>query len=71
LSEGIGQGSSSEVATSLRQRLESHSFLVVTILGELDANPIIKEFLYETYPVFEQGEDFVIFDLRSQNESHE
>jgi hypothetical protein len=71
LSEAIKQGSASEAATSLRNRLESHSFLVVTILGELDANPIIKEFLYETYPVFEQGEDFVIFDLRSQNESHE
>ena len=69
LSEAIKQGLSSEAATSLRHRLESHSYLVVTILSELDANPSIKEFLYEIYPVFELGEDFVIFDLHPQIES--
>jgi hypothetical protein len=71
LNKALQQDPSSDAVTSLRKRLESHSFLVVTILSELDANPIIKEFLYETYPVYEQGEDFVIFDLRSQSESYE
>jgi len=46
------------------ERLSGHSFFVVTLLGELDAQPALKAYLYDTFPVAEQGDDFVIFDLR-------
>jgi hypothetical protein len=47
-------------------RLAGHSFFVVTLLGELDAQPVLKEYLYENYPMAERGDDFVVFDLRGR-----
>jgi hypothetical protein len=35
-----------------------------TMLDELDAQPQFKALLYATYPVFDQGNGYVIFDLR-------
>jgi 4-amino-4-deoxy-L-arabinose transferase-like glycosyltransferase len=35
-----------------------------TMLDELDAQPQFKALLYATYPVFDQGKGYVIFDLR-------
>jgi hypothetical protein len=50
----------------ITERLAGHSFFVVTLLGELDAQPALKEYLYANYPVAAQGDDFVVFDLRGQ-----
>lgn len=69
LAKSLSSDSAPEAQALLRSQLEEHSFLVVTILGELEANPIIKQFLYETYPVFAEGDDFVIFDLHSARET--
>ncbi len=49
----------------LQARLEGRSFFVITLLGELEKQPTLKSYLYETYPVYESGDDFVIFDLRA------
>jgi hypothetical protein len=38
-------------------------FLVVTQSGKLDQQPEIKDFIYKTYPVFAEGQGYVIFDL--------
>jgi hypothetical protein len=38
-------------------------FLCRHLLGEPDA-VALKAYLYDTFPVAEQGDDFVIFDLR-------
>jgi hypothetical protein len=40
------------------------SFLVVTQMGKLDQQPEIKDFITKTYPVFAEGQGYIIFDLR-------
>lgn len=50
----------------LRQQLAGGSYFVVTLLGELDNQPVLKSFLYDHYPIAHEGEDFVIFDLRQE-----
>lgn len=46
------------------ERLAGHSYFVTTLLGELEAQPELERYLAERFPVFERGEDFVIYDLR-------
>jgi 4-amino-4-deoxy-L-arabinose transferase-like glycosyltransferase len=39
-------------------------YFVVTMFGELDNQPIIKDLLYTHYPIFAQTDEYVIFDLQ-------
>jgi hypothetical protein len=39
-------------------------YFVVTMFGELDSQPVIKELLYSHYPIFAQTDEYVIFDLQ-------
>jgi len=48
----------------IRGQLEGADFFVVTLLGELENQPTLRSFLYENYPVYAQGDDFVVFDLQ-------
>jgi hypothetical protein len=36
----------------------------VTLFGELDAQPALKDRLYNNYPIYAQGDGYVLFDLR-------
>lgn len=38
-------------------------YFLVTMLGELDKQPALKDFLYTYYSIKDQGDDYVIFDL--------
>ena len=38
-------------------------YFVVTAFSELDSQPQLKEILYDDYPVFSEGNGFIIFDL--------
>jgi hypothetical protein len=44
--------------------VEGSDLFLVTDFAEFDRQPDIKEILYETYPIYDQGEGFIIFDLR-------
>jgi len=39
-------------------------FFLVTAFSELDAQPELKELLYQNYPIYAQGDGFMLFDLR-------
>ncbi|MBU2610112.1 MAG: glycosyltransferase family 39 protein [Chloroflexi bacterium] len=39
-------------------------FFVITMLNELDAQPYLKKILYDNYPIYAQGDWYIIFDLR-------
>lgn len=39
-------------------------YFVVTMFGELDNQPVVKDLLYTHYPVFAQTDEYVIFDLQ-------
>jgi len=38
-------------------------YFLVTLLGEFDNQPVIKNLLYENYPVYVQTDEYIIFDL--------
>ena len=44
--------------------VEGRDLFLVTDFAEFDRQQDIQDILYETYPIYDQGEDYVIFDLR-------
>jgi hypothetical protein len=47
-------------------RIEGYDFFVITLMDELDNQPYLKNILFNHYPIYDQGEDYIIFDLRQQ-----
>ncbi|MCX6036385.1 MAG: glycosyltransferase family 39 protein [Chloroflexi bacterium] len=39
-------------------------YFLVTMFGELDNQPVVKDLLYTHYPIFAQTDEYVIFDLQ-------
>jgi 4-amino-4-deoxy-L-arabinose transferase-like glycosyltransferase len=39
-------------------------YFLVTLFGELDKEPTVKDLLYKDYPIYAQGPYYVIFDLQ-------
>jgi hypothetical protein len=39
-------------------------YFLVTMFGELDNEPAIKDLLYKNYPIYAQTDEYVIFDLQ-------
>ncbi len=50
---------------------EGKDFFLVTMFHELDRQPELKNILYSNYPIVDEGNDFVIFDLRRKLEPSE
>jgi hypothetical protein len=51
----------------LKQRFQELAagkhFLVITQMNRLEQQPEIRDFIYTTYPIFDEGPGYVIFDL--------
>jgi len=47
------------------ERTSGSDMFVITLLDELDKQPYLKKNLYDHYPIFSQGEDYLVFDLRA------
>ena len=63
LREILGQSGSEDSIEVVAEQLEGRSLFVVTILSDLDKLPVLKRYL-ETRPVFAQGDDYIVYDLR-------
>jgi hypothetical protein len=59
-----GTGESSE--EWIRAQLGGADLFVVTLLGELENQTVLRSFLYDHHAIYAQGEDFVVFDLRQE-----
>jgi hypothetical protein len=46
------------------ESVEGRDLFLVTNFPEFDRQPDVKEILFDTYPIYEQGEGYLIFDLR-------
>jgi len=57
-------GSTEDPLQAFKADAAGKDLFVDTMLDELDAQPEFKALLYATYPVFDQGQGYVIFDLR-------
>jgi 4-amino-4-deoxy-L-arabinose transferase-like glycosyltransferase len=47
------------------EEIQGKEFFVVTMLGELDRQPALKSLLNKGYPIYAQGDGYIIYDLRS------
>ncbi len=56
--------SAPEFAAQFEAAAADRHYFLVTDLAEFDAQPQLKEYLYAHYPVLEQGQGYLIFDLR-------
>ncbi len=56
-------GQTVDSAAYLQQALPGKRFFIITHLARLEAEPILKETLYQNYPIYAQGKGYVIFDL--------
>jgi len=50
----------------IRAQLGGADLFVVTLLGELENQTVLRSFLYDHHAIYAQGEDFVVFDLRQE-----
>ena len=54
-----------EYETYFEETTNGKDYFVVTAFSELDSQPQLKELLYNHYPVFSEGDGFIIFDLKN------
>lgn len=47
------------------EALAGRELFVITDFSEFERQPDVKEFLFENFPIYEEGEGFLIFDLRN------
>jgi 4-amino-4-deoxy-L-arabinose transferase-like glycosyltransferase len=42
---------------------KGQEYFVVTLMGDFNAQPMLKSYLYDHYPIYAQGDGYLIFDL--------
>jgi 4-amino-4-deoxy-L-arabinose transferase-like glycosyltransferase len=57
-------GEQPEFATYFADQAVGRDYFVVSLLDELDQQPLLKKQLTDHYPILKQTRDYVIFDLR-------
>ena len=46
-----------------KSHVGNSEYFVITMLSELDAQPYLKNILYDHYTIYDQGDGYIIFDL--------
>lgn len=54
-----------EFSAFFTSKTEGIDFFLVTAFNQLDAQPLLKDKLYNDYPVYAEGSGYIIFDLRT------
>lgn len=49
----------------LMDAIQGQDLFLITDFEEFDSQPEVKAFLWETYPVFDEGDGYLIFDLQN------
>lgn len=52
----------------VHERLRNYDYFVVTLMSELNTQTVLKTTLYEDYSIYQEGDGYIIFDLRSRND---
>ena len=53
-----------DVLGAFKQRVLGRKYFIVTMFSQLDGQPEIKDYVYKTYPIHDQGSGYIIFDLQ-------
>jgi hypothetical protein len=52
-----------EFSTRFDKAVKGQSYFIVTLVGDFDAQPMLKAYLYNHFPVYLKGDGYLIFDL--------
>jgi 4-amino-4-deoxy-L-arabinose transferase-like glycosyltransferase len=58
-------GQNVDLLRIFQQDTAGKKYFLVTMFGELDNEPAIKDLLYKNYPIYAQTDEYVIFDLQN------
>ncbi len=53
-----------DFAAFFQQQTAGMDFFLVTLFADLEAQPALKSMLYDHYPLYQQGDGYLLFDLR-------
>ena len=53
-------------AEEFKSRTAGYDYFIVTVMGELDVQPVLKEVLYNQFS-YQEGDGYILFDLHSNN----
>jgi 4-amino-4-deoxy-L-arabinose transferase-like glycosyltransferase len=56
-----------EFAEFFASKTEGFDYFLVTTFNQLDQQPLLKDKLYADYPIYAEGDGYIIFDLRTDN----
>lgn len=65
LSAAAGGSGYGDFAPYFEEQTAGMDFFLVTLFGDLESQPDLKAMLYDHYPIAQQGDGYVLFDLRS------
>jgi hypothetical protein len=57
-------GHGADAVETFKAAAAGKAYFLVTLLDDLDQMPTLKAYLYESYPIYDQGTGYIIFDLR-------
>jgi 4-amino-4-deoxy-L-arabinose transferase-like glycosyltransferase len=57
-------GQDVDIMAKFKEDTAGKQYFLVTMFGELDNQPVVKDLLYTHYPIFAQTDEYVIFDLQ-------
>ena len=57
-------GQNIDLLQTFKHDTAGKKYFLVTMFGELDKEPAVKDLLYKNYPIYAQGPYYVIFDLQ-------
>jgi hypothetical protein len=57
-------GQNVDLLQTFQQDTAGKKYFLVTMFGELDKEPVIKDLLYKNYPTYAQTDEYIIFDLQ-------
>ncbi|MEJ2354230.1 MAG: hypothetical protein P8Y03_31035, partial [Anaerolineales bacterium] len=53
-----------DLQKEFNERIQGKSYFLVTDFDQFDHQPVLKELLYEEYPIYAQGSGYLVFDLQ-------
>lgn len=65
LSKAAGQEKIDDFDSYFRDQTAGMDYFLVTLFADFDSQPQLKQLLSERYPVAQQGDGYVLFDLRN------
>lgn len=64
LSAAAGVNKIGDFPSYFKSQTEGMDYFLVTLFGDLEAQPNLKAMLYDHYPIARQGDGYILFDLR-------